>query len=59
MKNDEVNRLTVYATKLLNLLSSPAPVKHKNREAQYREYLTKDLKATQAKIEALRLSGGK
>lgn len=55
MDKDKLNRLAKYAVDLKERLSAPLPAKQKNREKQYREFLSRDLVATVAKIDALKL----
>lgn len=46
-----------YQTDLKSRLDSKdVPAKHKNREASYREFLSKELKAVTAKVEALKMN---
>jgi len=57
MANEKLQSLTKYAADLQSKLQSKdVPVKQKNRERQYREFLAKDLKMTMAKIDSIRLS---
>lgn len=58
--NSKLQSLIKYATELqTKLQSTDVGPKNVNRVKQYKEYLTKDLKHTQAKIDALKVSGVK
>ena len=51
---DKIAKLAKYADGLRDKLSSPTPPKHAAREATYREFLRRDLAATQAKLSVLK-----
>jgi len=55
MSKEKLQSLTKYADNVKNKLSSSVPEKHKNRSAEYRQYLERELAASTKKIEALRL----
>lgn len=53
MNKDKHLRLTRYLTDLRNRLTSGIPLKHTNRPEQYKAFLTKEIKQTEAKISDL------
>lgn len=55
MSNDTLARLVKYADLLKSKLSSPVPAKQKNRAQNYKNFLEKDLKMTNVKIDNLKL----
>jgi hypothetical protein len=60
MADSKLQRLTKYAADLqAKIQSSDVGPKNVGREKQYKEFLAKDLKQTQAKIDALKIGGAK
>lgn len=55
----ELNRLTKYLEHIKSRISDGIPPKHEHRPKAYMRYLENEKKDTEAKIEALRLEGGK
>lgn len=59
MSKEATKKLTKYLELLKNKIEQPIPAKHVNHPESYLAFLHKDLKATQAKLDALKLEGGK
>lgn len=57
MSKEKLISLTKYASDIKSKLSSPLPEKQKNRPAQYKQFLERELSATNAKIESIKLAG--
>ena len=57
MSKEKLFSLIRYANDLKNKLTDAIPEKHKNRPQQYKQFLEKELKATNVQVEALRLAG--
>lgn len=57
MSKEKIQSLTKYAEHLKAKLSEKTlPEKHKNRPAQYKQFLERELSATTAKIDSLKIS---
>lgn len=57
MSKEKLISITKYANEIKNKLSDVVPSKHKNHANQYKAFLEKELKAANAKVENLKLSG--
>jgi hypothetical protein len=55
MSKEKLNKLTRYADGLKERLASPVPEKHAVHPVPYKQFLGRELKATTAKIETLKL----
>jgi len=57
MSKEKIQSLTKYANDLKSKLSATTlPEKQKNRPAQYRQFLERELATTTAKIDSLKIS---
>lgn len=55
MTKEKLISLNKYAQDLKNKLTSPTPVKHKNRPESYKKFLTRELEMVNSKIDAAKL----
>lgn len=54
MKDTKLDKLVKYEQLLANKLASPLPLKHKNNEATYRQFLKREQETNQNKIAKLK-----
>jgi hypothetical protein len=57
MSKEKIQSLTKYVNDLKAKQSSPLSEKQKNRPAQYKQFLEREIASTQAKIDAMKMSG--